>query len=113
MKQLGAAPLDALPQLLEPVSQHLVVIAAEGVAADVAQGRILQGGGEAGLEGKVIHPHRQHPQGTRQQIKGAGPHHAVARHVVHGAVMACIQPGLQPGLFQSEVRVCDSDLVKS
>ncbi|MNM33399.1 hypothetical protein D3C81_440180 [compost metagenome] len=112
-QQCLAALLDALSQLFEPVAQHLVVVAPEGIAADVAQGRIAQGGGKARLEGEIVHPHRQHPQGARQQLVGPGSHHAVARHVVHGAVMTRIQPGLQSGFLEGEIRVGDADLVKS
>ncbi len=65
-----AALLDALPQLLEPVAQQLVVVATKGIAADVAEGGIAQGGGKARLERQIVHPHRQHPQGARQQLVG-------------------------------------------
>ncbi len=108
-----AALLDALPQLLEPVAQQLVVVATEGIAADVAKGGVAQGGCEARLERQIVHPHRQHPQGAWQQLVGAGPHHAVARHVIHAAVMARIEPGLQSGLLKGEIRVGDTGLVES
>ncbi len=113
LKQLGAARFDAITQLFEPVAQHFVVVATESIAADIAEGRIAQGGGEARLERQVVHPHRQHPHRARQQLVGARAHHAVARHVIHAAVIARIQPGLQSRLFDTQVGVGDARLVKS
>ncbi len=90
-----------------------MVVAAEGIAADIAESRVAQGGGKARLEGEVVHSHRDDPQGARQQLMGASAHHAVARHVIHAAVIAGVQPGLQFRLFEGEIRIGDANLVKS
>ena len=64
-----AALLDALPSCLSRLRSSLVV-APEGIAADVAEGGVAQGSGKARLERQIVHPHRQHPQGARQQLVG-------------------------------------------
>lgn len=44
---------------------------------------------------------------------GTGAHHTVTRHPVHLTVILLIQPGLQPRLFQRQVGITDTHLLKA
>src|SRR3569832_347069 len=47
------------------------------------------------------------------ELGGAAAFAAVTRHVVHLAVMACVQPPLQMRLVRGEFGVGDADLLKA
>lgn len=90
-----------------------MIIAAQRVAADIAQRRVFKCAGEGGIGGKIIHSYADNPQGTGQKLVWAGAHHAVSRHPLHFAMILFVQPCLQLGLAGGKVGVSDPDLLKT
>jgi hypothetical protein len=62
------------------------------------------------LARQVIHARRDHAHGARHQLGGPRALHAVARHVVHRAVKAGVEPRAQTGLGRGQVDAGNTDL---
>jgi len=122
-RRVGADPVavradllaDARGQLLQPLAQHLVIVAATRVDGDHCLLRLRQPRGlainpvSAIMAWPIIQPRADDPCRTRQQEPGIGPQVPVARHVVHVAVAAGIEPGLQVRHGRGGVDVGDAD----
>ncbi len=106
--------LDAVRELLQPAAHDVVIVAAEGVARDVgafAVGEDLLRRGAVGSQ--AVHAHRQHAQRARHQFGRVRALAAVALHVVHVAVHAGIEPGLQVHGIGIESGLRDADLLET
>ncbi len=112
--EVADARLDPLGQLLQPATQHLVIIAAEGIARDKAEFGILDHRpGIARVRRQVVHARGDHGHGARTQRVGAAATLSVACHIVHVAVAAGVEPSLQPRLVLAQIRAGDADLLKA
>ena len=97
----------------EPGAQHLVIVAAERIAGDVAEARIAQHAfGIRGL-GPVVHARRDHAQRPGYELGGARAARTVPRHVMHLAVPAGVEPVLQPALVVGQVDRRDPDALEA
>jgi len=90
-----------------------MIIAPEGVTADVTQLGIIQRFGKRGLGGQVIHSHTDDPQCAGQQFVRTGAQHAVTGHPFHFAMVLFIKPCLQFRLFSGEVGIANTDLLEA
>ena len=112
--EVANARLDPLGQLLQPATQHLVIIAAEGIAGDKAEFGIVdhltRHRARAGAGSPCARRSRTR---CRDAARGAAATLAVACHIVHVAVAAGVQPALQARLVLAQVRAGDADLLKA
>ncbi len=102
---------DAVAELLQPVAQHLVVVAAAGVAGD--DGLVAVRRNPFGKIGGVIHPARDHPQRPGLQLGRARAERAVARHILHLAMPSLRQPFEQTRLRRGQIGVGDADRLEA
>ena len=95
-KTVRGGIMDAFGQLLQAATQGFVIVAPQRVAGNIGGVRVGQRG--AGIV--RLRPVRQADadgaQRAGQQFGRTGAHQPVARHIIHAAVKACVQPGLQP-----------------
>ena len=89
-----------------------MIIAPEGITADVTQRGIFQGAGKGGVSGQLVHPHADDAERTGQQVVGTGAHHTETGHPFHFAVILFIQPCLQFGFTGAEVDIGDPHLLE-
>src|SRR5262245_28126104 len=102
---------DAVAELLQPVAQHLVIVAPAGVAGDV---RFLR----ARLDSlssviQVVHAAGDDAQRAGLELGRAGAERAVARHILHLAMPSFPQPLEQPRLGGGEISVGDADRLEA
>ena len=90
-----------------------MIIAAQRVAADIAQRRVFKCAGEGGICGEIVHSYADNPQGAGQKLVWTGAHHAVSRHPLHFAMILFVQPCLQLRFAGGKVGVSDTDLLKT
>jgi hypothetical protein len=97
---------DALGQLLQAVAQHLVVVAAARIHRDhgglrielaqaFARAPVVRRGAR-----QVVHARHDRAHRARHQLGRPGTLHAVACHIIHLAMVAGVQPGLQAGFVR-------------
>ena len=106
--------LEARREPGEAAAQHLVIVAAEGIARDVALAAV----GEDVRRGTGVgrgsgHAHADDAKRARHQRRRPAPALTVARHVPHAAVAALGKPALEIGLVFGKVDAGDADLVKA
>src|SRR4051812_36043888 len=97
--------LDAGTELLQPIAQHLVVIAAARIARDVrpfAHRRHLV------LADAVIHAARDHSQRAWLKLGRARAEGAMTRHILHLAMPSMREPFEQARLRRGEVAIGDA-----
>ena len=104
---------DPIRQPLQPVAQHLVVVATQRIARDIAKLRQPQHLVHRPRLGQVIEPHRDHAQRAGHQRLGLGALGAVARHPVHLAVESRGQPLVEALRIGGEIGPGDADLLKA
>ncbi len=104
------ALLDRAGEPGEPRAQHLVIVAAERVARDVAAPWVREHAARlARALRPVVHARRDHAHGAVDELGGAGALAAVPAHVFHGAVAPCGEPFVEPALVGGEVDAADAD----
>ena len=98
-------------QLLQALTQHLVVITATGVeryhrfAGLLQPGQFMLAPVFRRRAGQIIHARRDHAHRARHQLGRARALQAMAFHVVHAAVKALLEPGQQPRLGAGQVDI--------
>jgi len=103
--------LDPVAELLQPDPQHLMVVAAAGVAGD---GRFLSIGIDfVVFTVEVIHAARNDGQRPGRQLGGPRAERSVARHILHLAMPALRQPLEQPRLRRRKVGRGDADRLEA
>ena len=60
--------INLLPQLFEALAQHLVIVATQGITADIAQHGIAQCTGHGRPGGEIVHAHRDDAEGAGMQF---------------------------------------------
>ncbi len=103
----------AIGQSREPRAQHLVIVAAERIARDVAESAVGEHGLRLGRAGPVVHARSDHAQRAGHQFRGPGALRAVTLHVAHFAVPARGQPVEQPSLVVGQLDGRDADLLEA
>ena len=89
----------AVGESLQPLAQHLVIVAAERVARDIARRRIRERGARVARSVRpVAHARRDHPDGARHELGGPRALAAVPLHVAHRPVATEREPALEPPL---------------
>ena len=105
---------DALGQFLQTLAQYLVVVAAERIAGQVGQRRVVHDFISRACRARpVVHAHRDDAGRAGHQVCGAAAACAVARHVVHLAMTAGCQPVQQVCLVCIQPGRTDADLLEA
>ena len=111
--------LDALGQLLQARTHDLVIVAAPRIHGNhgcrrigVARRLVLTPVGPQRRR-QIIHARADGAHRARHQFGRARTLHAVAGHVVHFAVVPCIDPGLQGRFHVRQIHVGDAHLGKT
>ncbi len=92
----GAAFGDPVRQPREALAQHLVIVAPQRIARDVAELRVGQHVvGRCGLRRQVIHSCRDHADGAGHEFLRSRAFATVPGHVFHLAVPAQFEPAHQ------------------
>ncbi len=101
--------LDAVGELLQAPAQHLVIVATQRIARDVAGGRDVEHGFRIGaFRRHIVHAYGDDSPGTGHQFRGTAALAAVAGHVVHLAVQAVGQPVVQARFRFIQFRISDA-----
>jgi hypothetical protein len=105
---------DALGKPLQALAHQLVIVAPQRVARHVAQLAVLQHRpGVADVRRRVVHAHRNHSLRARLQLLRSAAFGAVARHVVHLAVVFVVEPLLQVLLVARQVDTADAGIAEA
>ena len=105
---------DPVRQLLQSPAQQLVVVATEGIAGQVGKRGLLQHRICLACRPRpVVHADGNHTGGARYQVGRAAAPCAVARHVIHVAVVARLQPAEEMRFVFIELNGADSDLLET
>lgn len=110
---------NPLLKFLKARSQHLVIVTPSGVDRNhtfprpclAGQLNFLPASGRGAR--KIIHPGRDHTHCAGNQLSWPGSLQTVRGHVIHLAVKAVIQPGLQARFCAGQVNARHSDLGKT
>ena len=105
--------LNAIGQELHALAHQLVVIPAQGVARYVGFFGLCQALRHLCVAGQVVHAQRDDPQRAGHQFVRPRAFAAVGGHVVHLALVARCQPGLEMRLVLAEVDAGDPHLLEA
>ena len=111
--------LDEIGQLLQPGTHHFVVIPPPGIQRNHRFTRLLQplqrplAPVRRRGSRQIIHACGDDTQRSRNQFGRTRALEAVRLHVVHAAVKALLQPGLQARLGVAQVHAGHADVAKS
>ena len=102
--------LDAVAELLQPRAHQLVIVAAQGVAGNIGDPAVRQGGFRIGrILGPVVHAHADAAHRPRQEVGGPAAFGPVTGHVVHLACEALAQPIQKVRLVAGEIDARDPE----
>ena len=105
--------LDMVGKALQAASDHLVIVAAEGVSGDVAELRIPENGFGVGSAAEIVHAHADDADGSRHQLGRPGASHPVAGHVLELTVVAAVEPFEQRRFVAAQVDAGNRHLLKA
>ena len=105
--------LDMVGKALQAASDHLVIVASEGVSGDVAELRISEHGIGVGSAAEVVHAHADDADGSRHQLGRPGASHSVADHVLELSVVAAVEPFEQRRFVGAQVDAGHRHLLKA
>ncbi len=100
-------------QPCKPVAQHLVIVAAQRVAGNVAEAGVREHALGARRRRPVIHPRCDYPHGARHDLVGPRAARAVTRHVMHLAVPVRRQPVEQASFVFRQPHARNADLLEA
>ena len=107
---------EPIGKLLQPLAQHLVVVAAARIHRHhrlmrCAQARVfLFAPRRIGVTRQVVHARRDHAHRAGHELGGPRAAHAVPLHVAHAAMETSGQPVAQTGLGLMEIHIGHADL---
>ncbi len=103
-----------LRQLLQPVAQHLVIVPPQRIARNKSAFAVLDDLPRIpGIVRVIIHPHRYHAQGTRDQFRRTAAFAAVFCHIIHHTVITQRQPLLHTCLGFAQLGIADAHSLKT
>ena len=105
--------IQPLSQLFQAFADQLVVIAAQSVAGHIGFFRVAQNAGNGRLGGQVIHSQHDDALGAGHQQRWVQPFVDVFVEVIHAALVALVEPGLQPLGLLTGIRQGDGAVGKT
>ena len=105
---------DPISEALQATAHELVVVAAQCIARDIADTRIVEHlPAVAGAIGQIVHARRNHAQRAGHQFLRPAAFGPMSPHVVHFAVPPGIQPVHEVDFISAEVDAGDADLLET
>jgi hypothetical protein len=115
----AAFGFDAAGELLQPRTQHLVIVAATCIKRNRRLARRCQPLRFAfapvvrQFARQVIHARHQHPDGARHQFRRPRALAAMRCHIIHLAMEARVQPLPKPRFHLRQVGICNAQVGKA